>query len=227
MYHIKSNDNMIDFEKGIITGKSGKIYKIAIQDISASRYTDYSIRSSLLAFNTDFETLFTRINNALTNLRHGKENAQGNASNAIVELESILKAMVNYQENTRPAIIEFCSTFCIAENEDISIHTESQIAEKYEDWKHIPIEGFFFVSEQSNKRIQSIFDKHFGKVKKSKSNASNDDKTEWQKFEETCIYLSNRTHYDIKYLKSMFIIDFLKLFELVQKNEPKKDHLQK
>ena len=76
---------MIDYEKGIITGKSGKIYKISIESISSARYTEYLIRSSLIAFNTDFETLFNRINTAISHLRYGKENAQGNSSNAIIE----------------------------------------------------------------------------------------------------------------------------------------------
>ena len=145
---------MIDYEKGIITGKSGKIYKIAISDISSARYTDYTIRSSLLAFNTDFETLFTRINTALNHLRFGKENAQGNAYLAITELESILKGMVNYQENQRPAVIEYCSTFCISEGEDVSVHTEQQISEKYDDWKHIPLVDFFLLSMKATPKFK-------------------------------------------------------------------------
>jgi hypothetical protein len=145
---------MIDYEKGIIRGKSGKIYKISIESISSARYTEYLIRSSLLAFNTDFETLFNRINTAISHMRYGKENAQGNSSNAIIELESILKGMVNYQENTRPAIIEFCSTFCVLENEDISKHSEDQIKEKYEDWAHIPMIDFFLLASKATPRYR-------------------------------------------------------------------------
>lgn len=140
---------MIDYDKGVIIGKSGKVYRIAIERISAARYTEYTIRSSLLAFNTEFETLFNRINEAINHLRYGKENAQGNSTNAINELESILKGMVNYHENKRPAIIEFCSTFCIGDDEDLTIHSEDQIREKYQDWSHIPMYDFFLLASKA------------------------------------------------------------------------------
>lgn len=149
MYHIKEILYMIDYNKGVIIGKSGKVYRIATDRIGAARYTEYSIRSSLLAFNTEFETLFNRINSAINHLRNGKENPTGNATNAINELESILKGMVSYHENKRPAIIEFCSTFCVLDDEDITIHTEDQIREKYEDWAHIPIYDFFLLASKA------------------------------------------------------------------------------
>ena len=140
---------MIDLQKMIITGKSGKIYKIMPESISAARYSEYSLRSSLLAFKTDFETLFTSINKAIEHLRYGKENAIGNAMNAASLLENIQKGMINFQENNRPAIIEFVSLFTIAENEDVSKHSEDQIREKYEDWSHIAIVDFFLLVSQA------------------------------------------------------------------------------
>jgi hypothetical protein len=145
---------MIDYEKGIITGKSGKVYKISIENISAARYTEYTLRSSLLAFNTDFESIFTRINKSIDILRNGKQNAQGNASDVIVELEAILKGMFNYQDNTRPAIIEFVSTFVTLEGEDVSKHSEDQIREKYEDWAHIPMTDFFLLASKATPRFK-------------------------------------------------------------------------
>lgn len=147
---------MINYEKGIITGKSGKVYKITPETISSARYTEYNIRGALLAYNTDFETIFTRIATAISHLRTGKENPVGNGMNAINELELILKGMVNYQENSRPAIIEFCSCFCIADGEDVSVHTEDQIRDKYEDWKHIPIYDFFLLATKATPKFKDF-----------------------------------------------------------------------
>lgn len=145
---------MIDYEKRIIKGKSGKIYKISPDTISAARYTEFSIRSSLLAFNTDFETLYTRIGTAINHLRNGKENSIGNSTNAINELEPVIKGMLSYHENQRPAIIEFCSTFCIEDGEDITKHTTDVIAAKYEDWKHINIYDFFLLASNAIPRFK-------------------------------------------------------------------------
>jgi len=140
---------MIDIQKLTITGKSGKVYRIMPESISAARYAEYSLRSSLLAFKTDFETLFTSINKAIEHLRYGKENSIGNAMNAAALLENIQKGMLSFQENNRPAIIEFVSLFVISEGEDLSKHTEDQIREKYEDWSHIPIVDFFLLASQA------------------------------------------------------------------------------
>lgn len=154
---------MIDIQKMIITGKSGRVYKIMPESISAARYSEYSLRSSLLAFKTDFETLFTSINKAIEHLRHGKENSIGNAMNAAALLENIQKGMMNFQENNRPAIIEFVSLFVIGDGEDVSKHSEDQIRVKYEDWAHIPIVDFFLLASHAIPKFKECLIEILGK----------------------------------------------------------------
>ena len=135
----------IDFEKRIIKGKSGKLYKIAPEDISAGRWAEFEIRSLTISYNTDFETLLTTLREIKDIIMNGKNNAQGNAHHALKKIEEFEGGLVNYQLNSRPKLIEFVSLFCIAEGEDKAIHNEDQIREKYNDWAHIPIADFFLL----------------------------------------------------------------------------------
>ena len=155
---------MIDFEKLTITGKSGKIYRILPKDISAGRFPEYEIRQITLAFNTDFNTVFKTINEVIDVLLKGKDNAQGNTYEAVTKLKNIQSGMVNFAENSRPAIIEFVSLFTIAEGEDVSKHTEEQIKAKYEDWANIPIDAFFLLAAkaipQFRENLQSQLETH-------------------------------------------------------------------
>ncbi len=137
--------SIIDFDKRVIKGKSGKIYKIAPEDISVGRWAEFEIRGLTIAYNTDFETLLNMIKEVKDVLMNGKNNAQGNTHVAISKIEEFENGMINYQLNKRPKLIEFISLFVVSEDEDKSIHTEEQIREKYNDWADIPISDFFFL----------------------------------------------------------------------------------
>ncbi len=135
----------IDFDKRVIHGKSGKIYKIMPEDISVGRWAEFEIRGWTLAYNTDFETLYKMFESVEDHIMNGKHNAQGNAHNALKEIQEFKNGMVNYQLNKRSKIVEFVSLFTTEKDEDVSIHTEEQIRKKYDDWGHIPVADFFLL----------------------------------------------------------------------------------
>lgn len=139
---------MIDFKNRKIYGKSGKVYYVEMS-ISAGRMSEYDIRGSLLALNTNFDTLVARINKIEYYLVKGEDNAQGNAHNAIMEVRAIKEGLKRFAENQRPAVIEFCALFCNEEGEDTSTFDEGMFERKYLDWAHIPVEDFFYLAGMS------------------------------------------------------------------------------
>lgn len=134
---------MIDFANRTIKGKSGKIYKILPEKLSAGRAAEFEIRSALLGLNLNFETLFTKIQNAKRKL--SVSTSFGGIIDAHAELEEIERGLLRFQENKRPAIIEFCSLFCLEDGEDTSTHDEDIIRAKYEEWGAIDIADFFLL----------------------------------------------------------------------------------
>ena len=133
----------IDWDKRQIIGKSGTIYKISPETLSSGRAPEFEIRSILLAYRTDFETLLTMINKA-TKLMDSAT-AFGPMYEASAMLKDFQKGLINYQLNKRPAVIEFASLFCIKEGEDVGNHSEDIVREKYEDWRDIPEADFFLL----------------------------------------------------------------------------------
>lgn len=134
---------MIDFEKRTIRGKSGTIYKIMPEKLSVGRAAEFEIRSTLLGFSLDFETIFKKIAKAKSVLSGAV--SFGGIIEAHNELEEIQRGLIRFQENKRPGIVEFCSIFCIKDKEDLSIHDEDIIREKFDDWAHIDINDFFLL----------------------------------------------------------------------------------
>lgn len=151
---------MIDFENRTITGKSGKVYKIVPELISSGRAPEFEIRSILLGYKTDFETLMKMMNEVETILTKGTDNAQGNAHKALVKIADFKKGLINFQLNNRSAIVEFASLYCIAEGEDVSTHNEDIIREKFKDWAHIPEVDFFFLSANAIRGFRESYLKY-------------------------------------------------------------------
>lgn len=141
----------IDWEKRQITGKSGRIYKISPETLSAGRAAEFEIRSILLPYRTNFESVY-KLNqktiDALKNIEIGKIKV-GLLMEIISELENLQKGLYNFQLNKRSAVVEFCGLFCNYEGEEIGEYNEEIIREKYEDWKEIPEQDFFFLCGQS------------------------------------------------------------------------------
>lgn len=133
----------IDFENRVIYGKSGKVYKILPEMLTIGRAAEFEIRSILVGYKTDFETLLKLIGNVETRLRNG--NTWGAVADVINDLKDFKQGLINYQLNSRPSIVEFMSLFCIGEGEETGTHSEETIREKFEEWQEIPEQDFFLL----------------------------------------------------------------------------------
>jgi len=140
---------MINWEQRTITGASGKIYKILPELISAGRAPEFEIRGMVLSYRTNLDTLAQLHQDVKTILTKGEDNMAGNIHKVLNKLDDFDKGILHYLENKRNALIEFASLFCIADGEDVGVHTEDQIREKYNDLKHIPDADFFFLCQKA------------------------------------------------------------------------------
>jgi len=146
---MKKKVSYVDWENRIIVGKSGKVYNIAPEKTASKLWAQYQIRASLLALNSSLDSLVTRIKSSIDHLRNGNQNAQGNASNAIIELESIFKGFRNYIDNDQNAVLEFLSIFCKTSTEEVDVNDDSTIRMQADDWSEIPQADLFFLSQIS------------------------------------------------------------------------------
>ena len=140
---------MIEWNNRTITGISGKVYKIQPELISAGRAPEFEIRGMVLAYRTNLDTLAKLHNEIRITLTKGEDNMAGNIHKVLTKIEDFDKGILHYLENKRNALLEFASLFCIGEGEEVGIHTEDQIREKYNDWKHIPDADFFFLCQKA------------------------------------------------------------------------------
>lgn len=141
----------IDWEKRQITGKSGKIYKISPETITAGRAAEFEIRSILLPYRVNFETIF-KLNAKTIDILRGIEIGKikvGALMEIIQEYENLQKGLYDFQLAKRSTIVEFCGLFCNYEGEDVGNYNEDIIREKYEDWKEIPEVDFFLLCAQA------------------------------------------------------------------------------
>lgn len=138
----------IDYEKQHIVGKTGKIYRIMPEMLSTARAPEYEIQGALLGFNTNFESIYKTIIEVKEVLLRGKDNAQGNTYVAVQKLDQIIEGLYRFQDSKRPQVIELLSLICIADGEDVGIHSEQQIREKYEEWAEIPIVDFIVLASR-------------------------------------------------------------------------------
>lgn len=150
-----TNHSKIDFDNRVIYGKSGKVYKIMPEMLSAGRTPEFEIRSILLAYKTDFETLAKVLSRAKHGLREGR--TFGDVHDALTGIENFEKGLINFQTNGRSELVEFCALFCIGEGEDVGEFNEQIIIEKWNDWKEIPEADFFFLCAKAIKSFRQRF----------------------------------------------------------------------
>lgn len=155
----------IDFDNRIIVGKSGMIYNISPEKVASKLWAEYQLRGALLGFNLSLESLVTRLNKSIDYLRNGKQNAQGNTANSLVEQESILDGIRRYKENDENGVLEFLSIFCKSENEPVDLNDESIIRRKANDWSEIPQMDLFFLSQLSIKSYKENLQKQLEVLK--------------------------------------------------------------
>lgn len=141
----------INWDKRQIVGRSGKVYIISPETLSAKRAAEYEIRAMSLPFRATFETVFKyvhRVVNDFRNLELATLKA-GVIFDTIAEGEMLLKGMREYQISHRSPIVEFCALFCNTKEEDVGEWNEDIIRAKYEDWADIPEDDFFLLSTKA------------------------------------------------------------------------------
>lgn len=135
---------MIDWENRQITGKSGKVYRIEPEKITAGRYPEFEIQSLLLHFGNDFRTFYTLVTNSRVALTSGNDLLNAHTQ-AVHNLDEIIAGIGNYVEAKTPKLIKFLTLFCNAEGENLERWDEQIGLSKYEDWSHIPMSDFFLL----------------------------------------------------------------------------------
>lgn len=139
----------IDWEKRIIIGKSGTVYKILPEKISVGRWPKYELWSTLISTRMDMDTFIKTLNSILTKVN--KAQTFGDMITPYMELTDLRNGIVKYQETGRPQLVEFAALFCFKTDyngniiEDIGDITEDVIREKYNDWKEIDMNDFFLL----------------------------------------------------------------------------------
>ena len=137
---------MIDLQKNIIVGKSGKVYKIIPDQISVARWAQYEIQAATLGFNTSYQAMFDSYKYIYTQLK-GAITGEG-ILNTMNECKKWMQHIDEHPVTSAPKAIEFCAIFCICEGEDVGSYSDDMVASKFEDWKHIPMKDFFLLYHQ-------------------------------------------------------------------------------
>ena len=154
----------IDWEKRIIIGKSGTVYKILPEKISVGRWPKYELWSTLISTRMDMDTFIKTLNSVIN--RVNKAQSFGDMIQPYTELTDLRNGIVKYNETGRPQLVEFAALFCLKCDkegnviEDVGEITEDVIREKYNDWKEIDMNDFFLLvsrhipSFQENYRLE-------------------------------------------------------------------------
>jgi hypothetical protein len=139
--------SFIDWEKRTIIGKSGRVYRISPETLSAGRSAEFEIRSILLPYRINFKTMYENVNEMINTLRSIEiGNLKiGTILDLLNKLESQQKGLLDFHIYKRSPAVEFCGLFCIYDGEDVGTYTEDVIREKYEDWVEIPESDFFLL----------------------------------------------------------------------------------
>lgn len=152
-----SQKNIVDWKNRQIIGKSGKVYKIEPENVSAGRWREYEIQSLMLSFNSDFKTYYTSLVEIHTQINQIK--VLGDAIKINDKVKELIAGIGNYAERPEPKIIKFCSLFCNAEGEEVGEWSELMAAEKYEDWKDIPVHFFFQLAAEAAPLFKEVYQK--------------------------------------------------------------------
>ncbi len=157
---------MIDWNNRTIKGKSGKIYRIEPENISAGRWAEYEIQQLELSFSTNFKTLYGNLSEIKKLLTNGNNVLQA-LSKGTDLINKILIGIDNYTQHNIPTMVKFCSLFCIEEGEDVSRWDSEVARRKYDDWSHIPMKDFFLLSSVAIPSFQDVYNASINPQKES------------------------------------------------------------
>ena len=147
---------MINWNDRTIKGKSGKIYRIEPENISAGRWAEFEIQQLQLAYSMDFKHIHDHIATILNSLKNGNNLLKAHAD-AISGLEKMHFAISNYTDLPLPSIIKFCSLFCNYEGEEVGKYDPVDVRKKFDDWTNIPIQDFFLLAAQVIPSFQDVY----------------------------------------------------------------------
>ena len=139
---------MIDLKKRIITGKSGTIYHIDPENISAGRWHLYMIYSSSVGLGVMFQDIF----DSYVKMRQAVTSGNDILSALDIvkhECDEKIKFVEKYHQQQLPKVIEVCGLFCNEPGEDVGEYNDAIVTKKFEDWKHIPIKDFFLLLSEA------------------------------------------------------------------------------
>lgn len=133
----------IDFVNKMIIGKSGKEYKIELDQIPVGRYSIYERMAMELGFGISFKDVFGSYAEIYKVLTEGDSAMKACHKGAMLCHGQMSK--IKNRSDFKDEFI-FCSLFCNSKDEDRSTWTIDLAEEKIKDWAEYHSDDFFLLS---------------------------------------------------------------------------------
>ena len=140
----------IDWEKRIIIGKSGTVYKIMVNKVSLGRWPKMEFWGTLVTARMDSDTFIKTGLEIKSKIR--KVETLGQLVDIYILFENFFGNILRYNETGRSQLSEYVSLFAFKTDKngeilgDVGDIDEDTIRENHNDWKEIPYEDFFFLA---------------------------------------------------------------------------------
>ena len=137
----------IDFDKGVLVGKSGKEYLIQPNVLSVARYEKYIHYIPQIAFGANFKELFDSFKEIYEATTKGDDvlNALHTASNIAWNKMDDIRNFVD--DSRRPPVIWFCALFINEEDENLGEWDEAKMKRKIDDLDEYNVMDFFLLAK--------------------------------------------------------------------------------
>ena len=126
---------LIDFNKGTITGKSGREYRIE-NTITVGRWSEFRYQESLFYFGSTAHDLFKQMKDVLSSFNDKIE-----IGKAIHQLYNITERIASLADKKPDTIMYLVACFLNYEGEDVSKYDVDDVKKKIEDWSEYAITG--------------------------------------------------------------------------------------
>jgi hypothetical protein len=137
----------IDFDKGILIGKSGKEYLIQANVLSVARYEKYIHYIPQIAFGANFKDLFDSFKDIYEATTKGDDILNGLhvASNIAYNRMQDIYGFI--EDSRRPPVIWFCMLFINYEDENLGEWDEAKMKKKIDDLDEYNVMDFFLLAK--------------------------------------------------------------------------------
>jgi hypothetical protein len=143
----------IDFDKGILIGKSGKKYYIQAEYLSAVRYEKYCHYIPQIAFGLNFKELwdFAKEIYLIATGKH-PDIEPNNYFKAMYEIATMAYNLMQKikhfgSHERRAAVLWFCMLFINSEDENLGDWDETKMGEKIDDLEEYNVLDFFLLAK--------------------------------------------------------------------------------